>query len=230
MTAPLIDGRWLRTPEPASGARVRGYNANPGYFFFLGFLTSFFGLLSLAMCDPPLQMDYNRCAQESEGRSRAGALEDAVGQVVKGILWVRRVGNPPLAPVDARTLWVARSLTSQCHSFFHYWQCCGSCGADPPVCAGRPRPASGTTGSASCRVRAGRRGRRPRSRGTAPRFMQAPSTGKTSGISLTSCPTSEHSLPGQGTGGPAPWALHLAPCLLRPSPRSRKYSGARGSL
>jgi hypothetical protein len=75
----------------------------------LGFLTSFFGLLSLAMCDPPLQMDYNRCAQESEGRSRAGALEDAVGQVVRGILWVRRVGNPPLAPVDARTLWVARS-------------------------------------------------------------------------------------------------------------------------
>src|ERR1035437_7854342 len=138
MTAPLIDGCWLRTPESASGARVRGYNANPGYFFFLGFLTSFFGLLSLAMCDPPLQMDYNRCAQESEGRSRAGALEDAVGQVVRGNLWVAR--------------------------------------------------------------------------------------------SLTSCPTSEHSLPGQGTGGPAPWALHLAPCLLRPSPRSRKYSGARGSL
>src|ERR1039457_320135 len=27
------------------------------------------------------------------------------------------------------------------------------CGADPRVCAGRPRPASGTTGSASCRVR-----------------------------------------------------------------------------
>src|ERR1035437_7449380 len=81
-------------------------------FFFLGFLTSFFGLLSLAMCDPPLQMDYNRCAQESEGRSRAGAREDAVGQVVRGVLWVRRVGNSPLAPVDARTLWVARSLTS----------------------------------------------------------------------------------------------------------------------
>src|SRR5665811_562312 len=33
----------------------------------------------------------------------------------------------------------------------------------------------------------GRRGRRPRSRGTAPRFMQAPSTGKTSGIGLASC-------------------------------------------
>jgi hypothetical protein len=42
-------------------------------------------------------------------------------------------------------------------------------------------------GSASCRVRAGRRGRRPRSRGTAPRFMQAPSTGKTSGIGLPTC-------------------------------------------
>src|ERR1035437_4400850 len=141
MTAPPIGCCWLRTPESASGARVRGYNANPGYFFFLGFLTSFFGLLSLAMCDPPLQMDYNRCAQESEGRSRAGALEDAGGQVVRGNLWVRGVGTPPLAPVDARTLWVARSLTS--------------------------------------------------------------------------CSTSEHSLPGQGTGGPAPWALHLAPCLLR---------------
>src|SRR5450759_5003308 len=101
MTAPLIKCGWLRTPESASGARVRGYNANPGYFFFLGFLTSFFGLLSLAMCDPPLQLDYNRCAQESEGRSRAGALEDAVGQVVRGILWVRRVGNlmPLVFPV-----------------------------------------------------------------------------------------------------------------------------------
>ena len=45
---------------------------DPGYFFFLGFLTSFFGLLSLAMCDPPLQMDYNRWAGESEDGRPAG--------------------------------------------------------------------------------------------------------------------------------------------------------------
>jgi hypothetical protein len=49
MTAPLIECGCWRTREAASGARVRGYNADPGYFFFFGFLTSFFGLLSLAM-------------------------------------------------------------------------------------------------------------------------------------------------------------------------------------
>src|ERR1035441_1295117 len=41
-------------------------------------------------------------------------------------------------------------------------------GADPLVRAGRPRPAAGATMSASCRARAGRRGRRPRTRGAAP--------------------------------------------------------------
>src|ERR1019366_8823698 len=41
-----------------------------------------------------------------------------VGQAGRGTLWVRRVSNPPVAPVSARTLWVARSLPSQCHSFF----------------------------------------------------------------------------------------------------------------
>jgi hypothetical protein len=49
MTAPLIENGWQRTREAASDARVHGYNADPGYFFFLGFLTSFFGLRSLAM-------------------------------------------------------------------------------------------------------------------------------------------------------------------------------------
>src|ERR1017187_1120225 len=34
------------------------------------------------------------------------------GQDGRGALRVRRVGNPPVAPVNARTLWVARSLTS----------------------------------------------------------------------------------------------------------------------
>src|ERR1035441_6248409 len=73
MTAPLIDCGWLRTREAASGARVHGYNADPGYFFFLGFLTSFFGLLSLAMCDPPLQMDYTRWGRLQPANPLAGA-------------------------------------------------------------------------------------------------------------------------------------------------------------
>src|ERR1035441_8360160 len=38
-------------------------------------------------------------------------------------------------------------------------------GADPPVRAGRPRPAAGPTVSASCRAPAGRRGRPTRTRG-----------------------------------------------------------------
>jgi hypothetical protein len=41
-------------------------------------------------------------------------------------------------------------------------------GADPLVRAGRPRPAAGPTISAPCRSPAGRRGRRPRTRGSAP--------------------------------------------------------------
>src|ERR1035438_278054 len=45
-------------------------------------------------------------------------------------------------------------------------------GADPlvgvPSGPGRPRPAAGTTMSTSSRARAGRRGRRPRTRGSAP--------------------------------------------------------------
>src|ERR1035438_1643720 len=43
-------------------------------------------------------------------------------------------------------------------------------GADPLVRAGRPRPAAGPTISAPCRAPAGRRGRRPRTRGSAPPF------------------------------------------------------------
>src|ERR1035441_5393609 len=64
----------------AADARAGKQRARPrvrrgsGYFFFLGFLTSFFGLLSLAMYDPPLQLDYNRSARESEGR-KAGSRQ-----------------------------------------------------------------------------------------------------------------------------------------------------------
>src|ERR1035441_7148154 len=43
-------------------------------------------------------------------------------------------------------------------------------GADPLVRAGRPRHAAGPTVSAPCRAPAGRRGRRPRTRGSAPPF------------------------------------------------------------
>src|SRR5580765_7063414 len=72
MTAPWLtadaSGRARRQAARASTGKTRV----PGYFFFLGFLTSFFGLLSLAMCDPPLQMDYTRCAGESEDREQAG--------------------------------------------------------------------------------------------------------------------------------------------------------------
>jgi hypothetical protein len=47
-------------------------------------------------------------------------------------------------------------------------------GADPLVRAGRPRPAFGTTMSASCReAQAGRRGRRPRTWGSAPQVALA---------------------------------------------------------
>src|ERR1017187_1554098 len=42
----------------------------------------------------------------------------------------------------------------------------------PLVRAGRPRPAAGTTTSASCGAPAGRRGRRPRTRGSAPPIPQ----------------------------------------------------------
>src|ERR1017187_1883469 len=45
-------------------------------------------------------------------------------------------------------------------------------GADPLVRAGRPRPAAGPTISASCRAHGGRRGRRPRTRGSAPPFPE----------------------------------------------------------
>src|ERR1039457_2536242 len=45
-------------------------------------------------------------------------------------------------------------------------------GADPLVRAGRPRPAAGPTISAPCRAPAGRRGRRPRTRGSAPPFPE----------------------------------------------------------
>src|ERR1039457_4777832 len=45
-------------------------------------------------------------------------------------------------------------------------------GADPLGRAGRPRPAAGPTISASCRAPAGRRGRRPRTRGSAPPFPE----------------------------------------------------------
>src|ERR1035441_2434224 len=47
---------------------------------------------------------------------------------------------------------------------------CADGGADPLVRAGRPRPAAGPTISAPCRAPAGRRGRRPRTRGSAPPF------------------------------------------------------------
>ena len=47
----------------------------------------------------------------------------------------------------------------------------GPGGADPLVRAGRPRPAAGTTTSASCGTPAGRRGRRPRTRGSAPPIL-----------------------------------------------------------
>src|ERR1035438_6770953 len=45
-------------------------------------------------------------------------------------------------------------------------------GADPLVRAGRPPPAAGTTTSTSCGAPAGRRGRRPRTMGSAPPFPQ----------------------------------------------------------
>src|ERR1017187_3501270 len=47
-------------------------------------------------------------------------------------------------------------------------------GADPPVRAGRPRAASGATWPATCQGRVGRRGRGPRTRGSAPQLL--PST------------------------------------------------------
>src|SRR5450759_4302483 len=90
MTAPPIGCCWPRTRESAGGARVRGYNADPGYFFFLGFLTSFFGLLSLAMCDPPLQMDYNRSTRESAGRKPAKAKWDRPSPLVVCHAWGRQ--------------------------------------------------------------------------------------------------------------------------------------------
>src|ERR1035437_198110 len=78
-------------------------------------------------------------------------------------------------------------------------------------------------GSAACRVRAGRRGRRPRSRGTAPRFMQAPSTGKTSGIGLASCarPGGYASLRAQLAGW-KPAGPRGYPC--QPAPHERNTS------
>src|ERR1035441_1247860 len=48
----------------------------------------------------------------------------------------------------------------------------GPGGADPLVRAGRPRPAADTTTSASCGAPAGRRGRRPRTRGAAPPILE----------------------------------------------------------
>src|ERR1035437_4331431 len=54
----------------------------------------------------------------------------------------RRVGNPKVAPVNNRRAACKANATR----FFHCRQCCGSCGADPLVCAGRLRPASGTNG------------------------------------------------------------------------------------
>ena len=55
------------------------------------------------------------------------------------------------------------------HSFPDTGNAAEFVGQTPLVCAGRPRPAAGATISAPCKARAGRRGRRPQSRGTAPR-------------------------------------------------------------
>src|ERR1035437_4233637 len=46
-------------------------------------------------------------------------------------------------------------------------------GADPLVRAGRARPASGATWPATCKVRVGRRGLRPRTRGSAPQLLRS---------------------------------------------------------
>src|ERR1035438_4999815 len=112
-----------------------------------------------------------------------------VGQVVRGTLWVRRIGNPPAAPnCGAASQAAASRLIGTLRPF------CGLplSGADPQVCAGRPRPASGTTGPASCRVRQADEGvvprGDPRSRGTAPPLAQAPLSGKTSGIEANNPP------------------------------------------
>src|ERR1017187_8126492 len=94
-----------------------------------------------------------------------------VGEVVT----LRRIGNPPAAPnCGAASQAAASRLIGTLRPL------CGLpvSGADPQVCAGRPRPASGTTGSASCRVRQADEGvvprGDPRSRGTAPPLAQAP--------------------------------------------------------
>src|ERR1022692_5291168 len=81
----------------AADARAGKQRARPrvrrgsGYFFFLGFLTSFFGLLSLAMYDPPLQLDYNRSARESEGR-KAGSRQP--GDQASGSAHARPASEP----------------------------------------------------------------------------------------------------------------------------------------
>jgi hypothetical protein len=40
--------------KPGASAIFRRVNPAPDYFFFFGFLTSFLGLLSFAIDDPPL--------------------------------------------------------------------------------------------------------------------------------------------------------------------------------
>src|ERR1017187_7853581 len=74
---------------------------------------------------------------------------------------------------------VAGQFCPRPHSFPNNGNAARVCGADPLVCAGRPRPAAGATISASCKARAGRRGRRSQSRGTAARSMQVRGGAKT---------------------------------------------------
>ena len=89
-------------------------------------------------------------------------------------------------------------------------------GADPlvgvPSGPGRPRPAAGPTISAPCRAPAGRRGRRPRTRGSAPPFPESgfsTLSGRPSGRGLHEAKVG-HALACQPAGGrPRRWFFAL---------------------